>query len=209
MGHEGSSFCLKRCCRAAGVTAGLGVIALWTLSMTLGAARRTERRGLPVLRLHQPRVVVLKSKRRLYLFEGDRLTRSYPVALGRHPSGDKCSLGDGRTPEGVFRICARKRHSEHHRFLGIDYPNADAARAGFEAGLLTAGEARAILEATEAGRCPPWTTALGGGIGLHGGNGASRHAGRDWTAGCVALSDVAIEELFAVLRLGDVVEILP
>jgi murein L,D-transpeptidase YafK len=165
--------------------------------------------GRSLCDLKNPRVVVLKSKRRLHLFDGDVLLRTYPMSLGSHPVGAKLHLGDGRTPEGVFRICSRKRQSEHHRFLGIDYPNAEAARRGLESGLLTGGEAAAILEASDQGRCPPWTTALGGAIGIHG-HGTRGPAGRqDWTAGCIALSDEHVEELFAVLRIGDVVEILP
>jgi lipoprotein-anchoring transpeptidase ErfK/SrfK len=54
-----------------------------------------------------------------------------------------------------------------------------------------------------------WSTALGGGIGLHGTGDAGLAGGGDWSAGCVALSDADIEELFGVLRIGDVVEILP
>ena len=74
---------------------------------------------------------------------------------------------------------------------------------------MTRGETEAVWEADRAGQCPPWTTALGGGIGLHGG-GVRNATGRiDWTAGCMALSQAHIEELFEVLRIGDRVEILP
>jgi lipoprotein-anchoring transpeptidase ErfK/SrfK len=71
-------------------------------------------------------------------------------------------------------------------------------------GLISRGEAEAIREALRQRRQPDWTTSLGGGIGLHGGGGST-----DWTAGCIALDDQAIEELDSVLRLGDPVEILP
>ena len=54
------------------------------------------------------------------------------------------------------------------------------------------------------GRQPDWTTPLGGGIGLHGGGND-----RDWTAGCIALTNETIGELDAILRLGDPIEILP
>ena len=48
-----------------------------------------------------------------------------------------------------------------------------------------------------------------GGSGLHGCGDATPSPGSDWTAGCIALADRDIEELFDVLRLGDQVEILP
>ena len=171
----------------------------------MGGPRPPGEDALRPLSLTIPRVVVLKSKRTLYLLDNHDLVRTYPVVLGPCPTGDKVRAGDGRTPLGTFRICTKNAGSRNHRFLGIDYPNADVARRGFELGLITPGEAGAIFDAAAGDRCPPWTTPLGGGIGLHGGGTAPA----DWTAGCIALSDVHIEELFQVLRIGDAVEILP
>jgi murein L,D-transpeptidase YafK len=142
------------------------------------------------------------------LFDGDRLVRSYPIQLGSQPVGDKQCLSDGRTPEGAFRITMLKYESQHHRFLGIDYPNMADARRGRADGLITDGEYRAVAEAHDRGVCPPWNTALGGGIGVHG-TGPAKRDGPDWTAGCVAVSNAHIEELVSVLRQGDPVEILP
>ena len=157
-----------------------------------------------VLDLERPRIVVLKSKRVLHLFDGDRLVKTYPVALGRHPVGQKQCEGDGRTPEGRFHLVTKNRQSKYHRFLGLDYPDSAAVERGRRQGLITDGEARSITDALAAGRCPSWTTALGGAIGIHG-HGAST----DWTAGCVALEDDQAEQLFDLLRVGDEVEILP
>ncbi len=153
--------------------------------------------------VQNPRIVVVKSARRVHLFEGERLIRSYPVTLGPEPTGQKRRAGDGRTPEGNFRICSKNAASPHHRFLGISYPDRRAAKNGLNAGLVSPGEARAIIDADRDQRCPVWTTALGGAIGLHG----AANAGR--TAGCIALLDQHVEELFDVLRIGDHVEILP
>lgn len=155
------------------------------------------------LNLRNPRVIVVKSARKLHLFDGDRLIRSYPVTLGPASSGQKRCAGDGRTPEGRYRICTKNAHSPNHRFLGIDYPDPAAARRGLRDGLISRGEARAIIDAHRENRCPVWTTALGGAIGLHG---AARNGS---TAGCIALPDECVEELFDVLRIGDHVEILP
>ena len=44
---------------------------------------------------------------------------------------------------------------------------------------------------------PAWDTGLGGAIGLHGGGVAT-----DWTLGCIALENAAIEELWVALRHG-------
>ncbi len=158
----------------------------------------------PDTSLANPRVVVLKSQRVLHLFDSDTLVRSYPIDLGTAAIGLKARQGDGRTPLGAFRVVTKNAASPYHRFLGIDYPDAAAVELGLALGLVSAGEAAGIRDALAAGRCPDWGTALGGGIGIHGGR-----IGRDWTAGCIALSDEHVAELFAVLRIGDVVEILP
>ena len=156
------------------------------------------------LMLENPRVVVLKSKRELHLFDRDSLIRTYPVDLGLEPIGDKRRRNDNRTPEGSFQIVTKNAESAYHRFLGIDYPNGEAVDRGLAAGLISPGEAAAILDALRDGRCPSWSTELGGGIGLHG-----HGQGRDWTAGCMAVADEDIEELFRVMRVGDRVDILP
>lgn len=150
------------------------------------------------------RVVVLKAKRILHLFDGDRLVRTYPIDLGTVPDGPKRRKDDGRTPVGSFRIVVKNADSRYHRFLGIDYPDLAAVEWGLASGLVSVGEAKAIRQALETGQYPSWTTALGGGIGIHG-----HRTGTDWTGGCVALSDEHVDELFSVLRIGDSVEILP
>ena len=188
--------------RIAVVAMALGLIPLWT-----GGANvpNPDVGSQPVeLAVRRPRVVILKAHRLLHLLDEDRVVRSYPIDLGTHPIGIKRQSGDGRTPEGRFQICVKRADSPHHRFLGIDYPNDPAVVVGLAAGLLSTGEAAGVRRALQAGRCPDWGTALGGGIGIHG-----RARGEDWTAGCIAVSDAGVEELFAVLRIGDSVEILP
>jgi lipoprotein-anchoring transpeptidase ErfK/SrfK len=186
----------------------VGLLTVLTASVAV-VADRTPPAPPSTLEIHAPRIVVIKSKRVLYLFDGDRLVRRYPVALGFAPIGQKRHADDGRTPEGVFRICTRTRASQYHRFLGISYPDPTAAGRGLRDGLISFGEYRSLVTADSAGGCPLWSTALGVGIGLHGCGDACLAVGVDWSAGCVALSDADIEELFGVLRIGDVVEILP
>jgi murein L,D-transpeptidase YafK len=183
---------------------GLGGLAVCVASAGAGRVRPDPAGEQALIRVQHPRVVVLKSKRRLHLFDGDRLVRTYAIGLGRSPTGDKQQEGDGRTPEGKFAVCVKKQDSPYHRFLGITYPEVRHARRGLAEGLITTGEAETIERAIAEGRCPSWSTALGGAIGIHGHGG-----GRDWTAGCIAMDDDQIEELFSVLRCGDPVEILP
>jgi murein L,D-transpeptidase YafK len=157
-----------------------------------------------MITVNHPRVVVVKSQRKLHLFDGLRLIRTYPADLGSAPAGTKHLADDGRTPEGRFRVVSKNLASPNHRFLGLDYPDLNAAKWGFEHGLISAGELSGIEQALGQGGCPEWGTALGGGVGIHGGG-----RGTDWTAGCIALADRHVEELFRVLRIGDEVEILP
>ncbi len=178
---------------------------------------------------HNTRLVVVKHQKALHLFDGDKWIKSYKVALGcthsqpmsSEPNPEATSgeirreLGSslstlsglrpsGHTPEGRFYICTRNPASRYHRFLGLSYPDENAVREGLTNGLISRGQAEAILKALAERRRPDWTTPLGGGIGLHGGG--NDH---DWTAGCIALTDAAIEELDAIVRMGDPVEILP
>ena len=211
MRFDDANFCMARCCKAAAVTLTIGLCAVWAVESVRGGAARPAGSGSPAhaLYVREPHVVVLKHKRQLHLFDGDDLVRTYPIALGPSPVGDKVRLGDGRTPEGVFRICSKKPDSRYDRFLGLDYPTAKVARRGAACGLLTAGEAESILAAAAEGRCPPWTTPVGGAIGIHGCGPDGAGRGGDWTAGCIAVSDAHLRELFDVLRIGDTVEILP
>lgn len=148
--------------------------------------------------------VIHKAERMLGLYVGGRLIEAYPIGLGAHPEGHKEKRGDRRTPEGVYYICTRNARSQFHLFLGISYPNKDDADRAFRAGRLSREEHRAIADAIRAGRQPPWDTTLGGEIGIHGGG-----ANRDWTLGCIALENDAVERLWDTLKIGDPVLIEP
>src|ERR1041384_667295 len=68
-------------------------------------------------------IVVEKSKRTLTLFAAGVPVRTYQVALGKQPTGDKVKIGDGRTPEGKFFIDFKNPQSKYHRALHISYPD--------------------------------------------------------------------------------------
>lgn len=134
-------------------------------------------------------ILIEKSERRLTVFRDGEALRTYTVALGFEPTGDKFQEGDGKTPEGLFTIDRRNPQSAYHLSLGIDYPQA--------------GD-RALAAA--AGVSP------GGDIFIHGqpnGRAGSPTIPWDWTAGCVAISDSEIEELWRITPIGTTVEIRP
>ncbi len=165
------------------------------------AASAARTRAFP---LAAPRVVVRKAERALILYDGEAEIARYPIALGLSPVGHKQRQGDNRTPEGSYAVCYRNPASAFHLFLGLNYPNGADARAGRGDGRIDARTARRIEEAIAAKRRPPWETPLGGAVGLHGGG-----IGSDWTWGCVALENGAIEELWHACPLGTPVEIVP
>jgi len=168
-----------------------------------GEEEELNRRPLK-LPLEGARVVVEKGARRLRLYAGGELVRVRRVALGFTPEGDKVRQGDGRTPEGEFQVCMKNPKSSFYLSLGLTYPNAEDAERGLRDGLITRAQHKSITRALDAGRCPPWNTALGGEIFIHGGGTAS-----DWTFGCVALENPEIKELFDTLPAGTPVRILP
>ncbi len=137
------------------------------------------------------RILVEKSRRRLTLIRNGVPVRTYQVALGQNPVGDKQRRGDMRTPEGVYRIEARVERSRFHLALRISYP--DAAHLA---------RARAL------GVSP------GGDIMIHGlPNGqesvGAAHREYDWTEGCIAVTNEEIEEIWRAVPLGTVIEIRP
>ena len=149
-------------------------------------------------------VRIEKAARRLTLWDGERVIREARVALGREPVGAKRLRGDGRTPEGVYRICLVKEPGQYGLSLGLDYPNEADARRAFGEGVIDRATLEAVVSARREGRRPPWGTALGGEIYLHEGP-----TDRDWTEGCVALAPWDMAELFACRDRIEQVEILP
>ncbi len=138
---------------------------------------------------HADRIIVDKSERRLILLREGVMIASYAIALGRNPIGDKLREGDGRTPEGVYRIDLRNGRSAFYRSLRISYPNeADRAQAA-------------------ALRVSP-----GGAIMIHGlpnGRGwiGRAHRRDDWTEGCIAVTNREMDEIWRAVDIGTVIEI--
>lgn len=156
------------------------------------------------LPLVQPKIVIIKSKRRLTLYSNDKVVRAYPIGLGFSPVGDKARQGDGRTPEGEFYVCVKNASSRYYLSLGLSYPDKSHAERGFESGLITRAQFNEIARAIDKKIRPRWDTRLGGEIFIHG-NGASS----DWTLGCVALDNKDMKELFNAVPKGTLVVIEP
>ena len=156
-----------------------------------------------------PRVVVSKSAGTLDLYDGTRLVRTYPCITGL-AAGDKDVEGDKKTPLGTFRIVYKNPESKYHLSMGLDYPNTEDVARGLAAGVITPAQAADVLDAAksdlrvESNQNRLWKSPLGGEIFIHG-----HGEGRPGTAGCIALSNPLIEELYAVCEVGTEVEIRP
>lgn len=149
-------------------------------------------------------IIVRKSKRTLEVYEGDKMMMAFEAALGSVPAGDKETEGDGKTPEGSFYVFAKNRESKYHLSLALSYPSIEDAERGLDSGLIDNAEHDEITRAIVNRKAPPQKTALGGEIYIHGGGIAS-----DWTAGCVALENESVTELFEAVPLGTLVTIEP
>lgn len=156
------------------------------------------------LSVSNPSLVIYKARREMELYDGDRLVKTYRIALGLNPVQDKRKQGDGCTPEGNLYICTRNDRSRFHLFMGLSYPNREDAERGLKNGLISEEEHSQILDALAGTKRPPWNTRLGGEIGIHG-----EGVGVDWTEGGIATENDEIEELFMVMELGSPVKILP
>jgi len=167
----------------AGPGAGNSIIA----PVTDGGARAYEPAELPSAN----RAVVRKSERRLYLLDGERVVRSYRIALGLVPAGSKERAGDFRTPEGVYQLTRRNAHSDYFLSIQVSYPNAaDIQRA----------------------RRNRWQA--GGSIMVHGWPNSLRHppdyyATADWTDGCIAMSNADMVEFWLLSHDNMPIEIMP
>ena len=158
----------------------------------------------PLPKPENPRLVVKKSERRVELYDGEKLIKTYRMALGFAPEGDKEIEGDGKTPLGEFYVFTKNERSRFYLSLGLSYPSADDAARGMRENLISPEEHDAILQAIGEKRMPPQKTRLGGEIYIHGGG-----AEKDWTWGCMALSNEEMKELFDAVPTGTRVTILP
>jgi murein L,D-transpeptidase YafK len=129
-------------------------------------------------------VVVHKAARRLELYRGNELLKAYQVSLGRHPIGSKTQQGDGRTPQGDYRLDYRNPTSSFHKSLHISYPE------------------RADIASAQSRNVDP-----GGLVMVHGMRNGFGWIGRlhraiDWTDGCVAVTNNEIDEIWDVVPDG-------
>jgi murein L,D-transpeptidase YafK len=137
------------------------------------------------------RIVVLKKKHQMLLFDGERIVKTYSVALGYGGLKPKRREGDHRTPEGIYQVDWRNPASRFHLALHVSYPDeSDKARA----------RRRHVRP--------------GGDIMIHGlgsefSDLGAKHNLEDWTDGCIAVTDAEMDEIWKLVPDRTPVEIRP
>jgi murein L,D-transpeptidase YafK len=136
-------------------------------------------------------IIVHKKARKMELMRSGQVFKTYKIALGGDPVGPKTRQGDHRTPEGVYVIDSRNSGSQFHRSLHISYPNAEDKLRARKLGAHTGGDI--------------FIHGLPNGYGFVG----AAHRARDWTDGCIAVTNQEIEEIWRLVENGTPVEIWP
>jgi murein L,D-transpeptidase YafK len=162
------------------------ILLLCALVWTSGSTRAENRGVLPTA----SRVVVYKSERRMDLMNGSEVLRSFRISLGLVPKGHKEYQGDFRTPEGRYYLTRRNARSDFFLSIQVSYPND-----------------RDIKHAKAKGWDP------GGSIMIHGlPNTLKREPAyytRDWTDGCIAVSNSDMIEIWLLTNNNTPIDILP
>lgn len=137
------------------------------------------------------RVVVYKHERRMVLLSRGKELRSYRVALGGEPIGAKARQGDHRTPEGSYVLDSRNANSHFYKAFHVSYPNSTDIAAARKLGISAGGDI--MLHGL-----PKEYAFVGKAQALH-----------DWTAGCIAVSNEEMDEIWRLVRVGTPIEIKP
>jgi LysM repeat protein len=150
-------------------------------------------------------IVVDKTDHTLSLFWRGAWLKTYRAELGDGGPGDKEVAGDHKTPCGVFTITQKLVLKPPDQYLGsrwmrVGYPNANDAYRGLQQGLIDRQTYNDVVAALATGKTPPQYTALGGGIGIHGGS--TPEFGSDWTWGCIGLTNEDVEDFYDYVDIG-------
>lgn len=141
-------------------------------------------------------ILIDKSRYRLTVYYDKKPLKSYPVVLGFNSVDDKLKEGDGRTPEGIFKIKDLYTHPTWSKFLWLDYPTKDSWRKH--------------IKAKGNGKIN-WLDSIGGQVGIHGVPDRQDfliEKRSNWTLGCISLKNRDVEELYQVVKKGTEVEII-
>ncbi|MBN9286836.1 MAG: L,D-transpeptidase family protein [Gammaproteobacteria bacterium] len=145
----------------------------------------------PHKKLQVDTILVEKQKHKMTLYHNNRPIKTYNIALGFNPEGHKEQEGDGKTPEGVYYITGKNPQSRFHLSLKLSYPSINDQNKAQRKGI------------------NPGSNIMIHGLGPRFHSKGKWHALKDWTLGCIAVTNDEIEEIFHYADVGTKVEILP
>lgn len=132
------------------------------------------------------RIVVVKKERKMYLYKEGKVQQTIPVSLGKNPLGHKQEQGDYRTPEGEYFIHRKLCSPKYYRSLCISYPRPSDKASAEARGVNPGGDITIHAQ-------PKWNAD---------GKGDSYTLARNWTQGCVAVTNEAMKELWYAVHEG-------
>lgn len=137
------------------------------------------------------KVLVMKKERTLALMKDATILKTYRIVLGGNPIGAKQQEGDHKTPEGVYVLDRRNAKSKFYRSIHISYPNREDRVRAQQLGVAPGGDVM--------------VHGLPNGFGWLG----KLHRERDWTDGCIAVTDQEMDEIWRAVPDGTPIEIKP
>ena len=137
------------------------------------------------------KVVVEKQDRKLHLMRNGEVFRTFDIALGIEPIGDKVQEGDFRTPEGTYRLDARNPDSDYFLSIRVSYPNTEDRREANAKGVDPGGQIMIHGQPNE----PTYSAAY--------------YRTSDWTNGCIAVSNSDMIDIWLMTPNDVPIEILP
>jgi murein L,D-transpeptidase YafK len=137
------------------------------------------------------KVVVEKEKRKLHLIKRGEIFRTFDIALGIAPVGDKLAEGDFKTPEGVYMLDTRNPNSDFFLAIHISYPNGKDLREARAKGVSPGGQIMIHGQPNE----PTYSAAY--------------YKKQDWTNGCIAVSNSDMIDIWLMTANDIPIEIRP
>lgn len=160
------------------------------VALLLGFDGQSSAQSFPPA-LRADTILIVKHERKLYLLHDNYPLRSYRIALGLSPTGAKEHQWDFRTPEGRYVIDFRLEHSHYFKALHISYPSPADLKRSSELHLRAGGDI--FIHGEPNRRTKP----------------ISYYQTRDWTNGCIALSDEDLQDVWDLTADHTPVEIVP
>lgn len=136
-------------------------------------------------------ILIEKQQRRMTVFYNNQKPKTYRIALGFSPLGTKTEEGDGKTPEGIYDITFKNPQSRFHRSLKLSYPSADDWQRANQKGVHPGSNIMIHGLSERFHRIGKW------------------HAMKDWTLGCIAVTNEEIDEIYQLADVGTKVKIAP